>query len=115
MNPVRWWRSSIKLPKMHMVIRPRAKISIRLIAAASIGNAMNATGTVPFNGSNGTYWNAPIVYVSSDGKTAITQFGPDIFSLPISGGNVNDLIMRSALFRRFSRWEIADNHANRCW
>ena len=32
------------------------------------------------------------------GKRLSRNLGPDIFSLPISGGNVNDLIMRSALF-----------------
>ncbi len=60
----------------------------------TIGNAMNANSTTPSTG----YRNGPIVYVSSDGKTAITQFGSDIFSLPISGGNVNDLIQATALF-----------------
>ncbi len=65
----------------------------------SIGTAMNPSGTAPYNVSNGgTYWNAPVVYVSSDGSTAITQFGTDIYSLPIAGGNITDLIQSTALF-----------------
>jgi hypothetical protein len=64
----------------------------------TIGTAMNPTGTAPYTPPNGTYWNAPVVYVSSDGSTAITQFGTDIYSLPIAGGNITDLIQGNALF-----------------
>jgi hypothetical protein len=67
-------------------------------SSGSIGTAMNPSGTAPYTPPNGTYWNAPVVYVSSDGSTAITQFGTDIYSLPINGGNITDLIQGNALF-----------------
>ncbi len=66
--------------------------------SGSIGNSMNATDVTPNTAPNGPYWNAPIVFVSSDGSTAITQFGTDIYSLGISSGNDTDIIQNTALF-----------------
>jgi len=70
----------------------------RVSSSGSIGNSMNANDVAPNTSPNGPYWNAPIVFVSSDGSTAITQFGTDIYSLGISSGNVTDIIQNTALF-----------------
>jgi hypothetical protein len=70
----------------------------RVSPSGSIGNSMNATDVAPNTPPNGPFWNAPIVFVSSDVSTAITQFGTDIYSLGISSGNVTDIIQNTALF-----------------
>ncbi len=63
-------------------------------SSGSIGNALNSSAISP----DLNYWSAPVIYVSSDGKTAITGFGADIYSIPTGGGNVNDIIQSTALF-----------------
>jgi hypothetical protein len=61
----------------------------------SIGNGLFPSDAAS---NNPPYWNAPIVYISSDGKTAITQYGTDIYSIPTSGGSGSDLIQQTQLW-----------------
>ena len=66
--------------------------------SGSIGNALFPSDAASNYSPYGPYWNAQIVYISSDGKTAITQYGTDIYSIPTSGGNSADLINQTALW-----------------
>ncbi len=63
-------------------------------SSGSIGNAMFPSDATP----DGNYWNAPIVYITPNGQTAITQYGTDIYTIPVSGGNTNDLIQNTSIF-----------------
>ncbi len=58
----------------------------------SVGNSINGNDvTITWTG-----W-APIVFVSANGQTAITQFGSEIYNIPLGGGSITDIIQRSAL------------------
>jgi hypothetical protein len=58
----------------------------------SLGNSINGSDvTITWT----SY--APIVFIASNGQTAITQFGNDIFSIALSSGNVTDVIRNTAL------------------
>lgn len=58
----------------------------------SIGNALGP-GTYAPNGAGYT----PIVYISPDGHTALTQFANDIYSVDLTNGNVSDIIQNTNL------------------
>jgi hypothetical protein len=58
----------------------------------SLGNSINGNDVGIIWGGYG-----PVVYVSSNGQTAITQFGSDIYTVPISSGNITDIIRSTAL------------------
>ena len=58
----------------------------------SIGNAYGPGSYTP-NGAGYT----PMVFVSTDGRTAITQFGNDIYTIDLSNGNVADIIQNTNL------------------
>jgi dipeptidyl aminopeptidase/acylaminoacyl peptidase len=66
----------------------------RANTSGSLGNAIFPSDATP----DLNYWNAPIVFVSSDGQTAITQNGTDINSIGLSNGNITDIIQGTALF-----------------
>ena len=61
---------------------------------ARVSNELNPTNIVV----DVNYWNAPLIYVSSDGSTAITQFGQDIYNVALGNGNITDLMKGTALF-----------------
>lgn len=67
-------------------------------SGGGIGNSINPNDVAPYTvAGGGIYWNAPILFLSSDGNTAITQFGTDIFSITLSNGNITDIIQNTAL------------------
>ncbi len=66
----------------------------RVNTSGSIGNALNPSDADP----DANYWNAPILYVSSDGSTAIAQFGTDIYSIALGSGTLTDIITGTSLF-----------------
>ncbi|HEY3873835.1 MAG TPA: hypothetical protein VGM92_00025 [Candidatus Kapabacteria bacterium] len=60
----------------------------------SIGNAINSSS---ISVDLGYLPSTPQVFVSSDGQTAITQFGTDIFTVGINNGNITDIIQNTGL------------------
>lgn len=63
-------------------------------SSGSLGNAMFPSDATP----DLNYWNAPIISISPNGQTAIMQYGTDIYSVPVSGGNSTDIIQNTSLF-----------------
>ena len=65
----------------------------------------DANGTIgnPINGSDvalsGVYYlpSSPLVFISPDGQTAITQFGSGIYSVGVQSGTVNNIIQQTGL------------------
>jgi dipeptidyl aminopeptidase/acylaminoacyl peptidase len=66
----------------------------RVNTSGSIGNALNSNNADP----DANYWNAPIIYLSTDGSTAIVQYGTDIYSIALGSGTFTDIIQNTQLF-----------------